>query len=112
MSKYVNADQFIAEIERAKAKEIELKHDALANRRNTVAGIHNACAGFCDQIIRAIKKIKTEDVAPVVHAHWIFGEYNGQAIATCSNCQGEVDLIGFQYCPTCGAKMDEEVRNE
>lgn len=104
MSKYVNADQFIAEIERAKAKEVELKHDALANRRNTVAGIHDACAGFCDQIIRAIEKIKTEDVAPVIHAHW--GEEGN-----CSHCGSYMEYQA-NFCPRCGAKMDEEEKEK
>lgn len=56
-----------------------------------------------------------EDVAPVIHAHWIedCGDYK------CSHCSTEFwDEIVFivrtsehefpNYCPCCGAKMDEE----
>ena len=59
----------------------------------------------------------TEDVVPVVHAHWIGTEYDGFADGNpvydtfeCSNCgeehQGEADTL-TNYCPHCGAKMDE-----
>lgn len=58
-----------------------------------------------------------EEVAPVVHAHWIedYGDYK------CSHCSTEFwDEMVFivrtsehefpNYCPVCGAKMDEEVK--
>lgn len=57
-----------------------------------------------------------EDVAPVIHAHW-FESYWGGTGAECSNCGDVVsacdmdyqDVIhDFEYCPYCGAKMDEE----
>lgn len=53
------------------------------------------------------------DVAPVVHGHWIdkfAGEYR------CSSCREKVCIdngvefpngIRYEYCPWCGAKMDE-----
>lgn len=60
---------------------------------------------------------ETEDVAPAIHAHW-FESYWGGIGAECSNCGDVVsacdmdyqDVIhDFEYCPYCGAKMDEEV---
>ena len=47
------------------------------------------------------------DVAPVVHGHWVYGEFD---IPNCSECGEEVkpDTIS-PFCPNCGAKMDEEV---
>lgn len=59
--------------------------------------------------IREVAVFDTEDVAPVVHAHWINGE-------ECSECgglalmdyDGKAHIIQSEYCPHCGAKMDEE----
>ena len=50
------------------------------------------------------------DVAPVVHAHWIF---YANGTCDCSNCHTvwESNMVNrwIEYCPFCGAKMDEEV---
>lgn len=54
----------------------------------------------------------TADVANVVHAHWI-GVIHDK-LSGCSNCSSyveeEIDRVRayFHFCPTCGAKMDEE----
>ena len=61
--------------------------------------------------MKKLVSIPIADVAPVVHAHWIHKEYiqNNMVIGIvgeCSNC-GKVRLID-NYCPNCGAKMDEE----
>ena len=59
-----------------------------------------------------INEIPAADVAPVVHGHWIrqdesFTRYK------CSNPEcGVENCSGFEnYCPNCGAKMDEEVND-
>ena len=65
-------------------------------------------------VLAAIDKQPTADVAPVVHAHWI--EDAGQSakriekIYYCSACEyfdawGEEER--YDYCPNCGARMDE-----
>lgn len=45
------------------------------------------------------------DVAPVVHAHWIEDDH---AYATCSRCGYEMDYPEYKtpYCPQCGVRMD------
>lgn len=68
-------------------------------------------------IIEGMDDIETEEVAPVVHAHWIETEdLSGNHYAECSNCcllwwiDGESSQEAeMNYCPRCGAKMDEEV---
>ena len=58
-----------------------------------------------------IESFPTADVAPVVHGKWISENYHGyEWIFVCSNC-GYIDGYPFNdrsnYCPNCGAKMDE-----
>lgn len=68
--------------------------------------------------ILRIKREPTADVAPVVHAHWIpniwdLGGFDGSY--RCSQCGGEWNTEHDKpfeeslpnYCPDCGAKMDE-----
>jgi len=54
--------------------------------------------------ISLLQNSETADVAPVVHAHWEDCS-NGWM---CSNCERD-SRRDTDYCPKCGAKMDEEV---
>ena len=65
-----------------------------------------------------IDALPAEDVAQVVHAKWVGIEFDGYAdgnpvydVFECSNCghehYGEYDSL-TEYCPDCGARMDEE----
>ena len=67
---------------------------------------------------RILNKLPATDVAPIIHAHWVGLEYDGYAdghpvydVFECSNCNewhcGEEDTL-TDYCPHCGAKMDED----
>lgn len=49
------------------------------------------------------------DVKPVVHAYWIKNNYDNVdgTIYKCSNCNTEF-FNAWNYCPDCGAKMDEQ----
>lgn len=62
-----------------------------------------------NELIRR-KDIKPADVAPVVHAHWRLVSLN---LWDCTNCHYVVDRWDrkTQYCPDCGAKMDEEIND-
>lgn len=62
-----------------------------------------------------VREYPTEDVAPVVHAHWIddgyYADFHPHKVYRCSNCDWsklDVELPEEKYCPNCGAKMDEE----
>ena len=61
---------------------------------------------FIKWFLAIAESIATEDVAPVIHAHWVVNEH-GQPY--CSNCN-EVFLpyVLTEYCPHCGAIMDEK----
>lgn len=55
------------------------------------------------------------------HAHWIFKQLDNfrKFENICSNCKWSVidnydsyvDIDNFNYCPHCGAKMDEEEKD-
>lgn len=52
------------------------------------------------------------DAEPVRHGRWIL-QTNGHGM--CSTCGTFVDLLNgmtWEYCPQCGAKMDEVTDNE
>ena len=71
----------------------------------------------------ALDALPAADVAPVVHAHWAkeytLGWYDGEQNykLICPACNysyldnhlGAIAPKHFNYCPNCGAKMDEEV---
>ena len=68
--------------------------------------------------ISLLQNSETADVAPVIHAHWEYRYDTGiyQTEFLCSRCKGlietyscTVDEVEYEYCPHCGAKMDEEV---
>jgi len=72
-----------------------------------------------DDVIRSIEDAPAADVAPVVHAHWIFEDFDrdGDLFAVCSHCKSVVfvesknviKVNSGNFCMWCGAKMDEEV---
>lgn len=70
--------------------------------------------GYDLVVLRNIDDMPTVDAEPVRHGHWVSRFTGNQCIVFCSNCRTEaceiVDCeIEYNYCPNCGAKMDEEV---
>ena len=56
---------------------------------------------------KAVAALPAADVAPVVHAQWIFNDDWWEF--RCTNCRDAVGNIKkYNYCPNCGAKMDKE----
>ena len=55
----------------------------------------------------ALREFPTADVEPVRHGHWVKSDF-GDGIFECSNCHKTGWGKKFQYCPACGAKMDEK----
>ena len=60
-----------------------------------------------------INEVGWERIDPVKHAHWIvenesdsFGDHY-RTYYTCSKCK-HLTFKGWNFCPDCGAKMDEE----
>lgn len=68
------------------------------------------CAGW-NGLIRLLEKAPTVDAVPVVHGRW---ETNSDRPDTliCSMCKCGFDMWKHDphnYCPNCGAKMDEYI---
>lgn len=67
---------------------------------------------YCGKTSCAIWTAKSEDVAPVMHAHWIdwgIRDDDGNGEYTCSRCDHSdkhSPNIRVPYCWYCGAKMD------
>ena len=62
-----------------------------------------------------VEDAPTIDVEPVKHGHWTKealastsgGTYD---VVRCSVCKDQIPLWKTNYCPNCGAKMDEVVK--
>lgn len=73
---------------------------------------HNGCwcrACWVDDMLDEVDCFRPADVAPVVHGRWkAYG-----VLLECQNCGGIYLMLGgnvgmsWDYCPSCGAKMDE-----
>lgn len=57
------------------------------------------------KLFKHFEKPEVVDAVPVVHGHWL---KNGDRYCECSVCHHEGNTSGADnYCPNCGAKMDE-----
>ena len=64
----------------------------------------------CEKFEEAILKIQTADVAPVRHGQWETNSDRPDSLI-CSVCKCGFDMWKHDphnYCPNCGAKMDEK----
>lgn len=67
----------------------------------------------CDTVMRAeINAMPTVDVVPVRHGRWIPEAYDDM-FCYCSECgtheyKETIEVLHYDYCPYCGAKMDAE----
>lgn len=72
------------------------------------AECYEASGDAWDDIIDRVKKQPRVDAEPVRHAYWIIFT-DKFTFGKCSIC-GMAQRAGrLNYCPECGAKMDEEV---
>lgn len=65
---------------------------------------------FSNALMEEIKAIPAADVAPVVHGRWVYHNFD----TICSECRKSAIFDEWEqqaeteFCPHCGAKMDEE----
>ena len=63
-----------------------------------------------ETVLEYAENLPAADVAPVRHGHWIEQEkYTFGTMYDCSICDNRILDNGhsWNYCPNCGAKMDE-----
>lgn len=71
----------------------------------------------CDTVMRAeINAMPTVDAVPVRHGRWIPEAYDDM-FCYCSECgtheyKETIEVLCYDYCPYCGAKMDAEREEE
>ena len=64
------------------------------------------CGISCDDV-KAIEQLPSAEVEPVKHGRW--KRIDGQPhIMECSECGSLSVENRYNYCPSCGAKMDKE----
>lgn len=65
-----------------------------------------------NEVAMAVENAPTVDAEPVRHGHWIFNPKDAIemmfTLPKCSECGAE-SSDGGNYCPNCGAKMDETI---
>ena len=72
---------------------------------------HNGDMISSEEVEQAIEDAPTVDAVEVVHGRW---EWITEDIYGCTNCGARnhvKEVMGqpdYNYCPNCGAKMDEE----
>lgn len=77
--------------------------------------INDICEGMepftVGYVIRTIKRQPAADVAPVVHGRWVTYYRSGTTVAEgyVSTCCDMWNNRKSDYCPNCGAKMDESM---
>lgn len=62
-------------------------------------------------IVDELKALPSADVAPVRHGIWAETVTDGFLFVSCSACGFKTGRIDYNYCPNCGAKMDEGGNN-
>lgn len=77
------------------------------------------CCGYLPEMPeKEFDEFPAADVEPVRHGEWLRTDNDWSSLVTiqCSACGGEwcfevdedVQLLGYNYCPGCGCKMDLE----
>ena len=97
MAKYINADDFVANLDTMRNPDSEFVTDDYVD-------------GFSDGISAAIKELEafpTVDVAPVRHGKWIYDNWCEFKCSECGEYSNSKPYKGKEnFCPNCGAKMD------
>ena len=76
-------------------------------------------APYFKKAAQMLEKLPAADVAPVRHAKWVLIDECVNEGVYCSNCHKKIyraeyanQKVKSNFCPNCGAKMDEEVSND
>lgn len=73
--------------------------------------VSNARAETAEWCLKKLKELPAANVVEVWHGHWMWDGYVYDAPWQCSNCGG-FHAEDSNYCPNCGARMDEEYKRK
>lgn len=108
MAEYIDKEAFKKSVEERYCKPCK------AEGKNHDWCLCRAC--WVDDMLDEVGCFRPADVAPVVHGRWedSVDEWYGTDVYTCSKCRESYVLVEgtpkenlWNYCPNCGAKMDE-----
>ena len=63
-----------------------------------------------ETLVSDLRDMKTANVAQVRHGRWLFVDTDTEQFFLCNRCKKK-EYWESNYCPNCGAKMDEEEHN-
>lgn len=89
MSRYIDAEQFICELDGSECLDTERDYDEIAKR---------------------LEECETADVQEIKHGIWIKEEKS--VLYVCSSCGERVYRDYYKFCPNCGAKMDGDTNGD
>lgn len=90
--------------------------EAKEKMKDTAAYSTHGCLLYLSDVLHKIDECQILDVQSLVHAHWIHQKsFLYGHIVTCSRCGNSLSMEGVNggrgdanFCPNCGARMDEE----
>ena len=80
--------------------------DDLISRAAAIGCLGNSPEQICmpwSEVEKILRELPAVDAAPVVHGRW----YDKGSLSCRCSCCGCKSNKEYNYCPNCGAKMDE-----
>ena len=78
------------------------------DRQSLINHLNQSAAEYYSRAVeRVIELEPAADVAPVVHGKWVDNGIPGSMLSMCSVCGIKHGACTFNYCPNCGADMQE-----
>ena len=86
----------------------KLLHKVKINAKRWAVIRNKTVESIIDKVLYIIEHAETVDAEPVRHGKWYTAEkYNGYLYWNCDQCHKHFTSQKSNYCPNCGAKMDE-----
>ena len=114
MEEYISKEEIIDECRQYANHEynVQFKPDVSKDRKHD----SEVAMFMCEHFRKFVKELPSADVRPNIHGHWevVSDGYGDDAyICECSECKDTVWVYKdtdrkWNYCPNCGAIMDEE----
>ena len=98
-----------------KAVALSMHEPPKSNRYYQTDNLDDAYGQGWDDALCSIEHIPAADVAPVVHGEWLLRHEGYGHYWECSSCHKNPCIYvtkDTRYCPNCGAKMDEEDKDD